>query len=143
MPAYSFGEDAQRFLVSLLVAAFAMNWIWEMSQMYLYRDMSEMNFSKAMIYCTLATFVDSVLTVGAYSLGRCFSREVLYVFMALFGATCAMAIEFAALSLGIWSYETSMPSVPFLNIGILPLIQLSVLMPLALAIAVYWTKRKS
>lgn len=131
------------FLVVLFASAFALNWIWEMAQMYFYRGMSQVSFLETTFYCTLATFGDAVLTIAGYMVGKLLTRSHLFLWMALFGAVSAVLIEFAALALGIWSYKSSMPAVPFLNIGMLPFLQLTILMPAALKIADLWEKRKN
>jgi hypothetical protein len=131
----NFGKISWRFIAVLFFAAFFLNWFWEMGQMYWYRGMSGMDFLKVTVYCTLATFGDALLTLGGYALGRLFTHRFLFLWMIIFGAICALLIEFAALNFDIWSYKRSMPMVPLINVGILPFVQLTVLMPVALWIA--------
>lgn len=53
-----------------------------------------------------------------------------FLLLVVIGATTAVAVELVALSLGWWSYTASMPRVPELGIGLLPVLQLGTLTPL-------------
>lgn len=140
------------FLVALFVAAFALNWFWEMLQMPAYAEISERPLSEAALICTLAGVGDAVVTLGAYGLGALVARRRrwgmaggwrAYTLMALFGAVCAVLIEWAALAAGRWSYSTQMLTVPLVKVGLLPFVQLALLTPAALWIATRWNERRA
>lgn len=145
------GFSIWSFPVILFVAAFVLNWIWEMTQMFAYVEMREQPASKTILFCALASVGDAVLTVVGYGLGAKLWRNRAwginyewkpYALMSLFGAVSAVIIEIAAINLGLWSYNEAMPSVSFIKVGILPLLQLALLMPAALLITVWWYDRK-
>ena len=54
----------------------------------------------------------------------------------------ATAVEWKALASGSWSYTDRMPIVPVLDVGLWPLVQLTLLAPAAFWIAGWWTKRR-
>lgn len=132
---------------TLFTFAFVLNWFWEMSQMYLYQGMSDAGFTKATLFCTIASFGDAVLTVIGYgitqlTLGKIINEWKPYLLMAVFGAVFAVIIEIAATEFGLWAYKQSMPKIPFTNIGLSPLLQLVILMPTSLSLSVYWINRR-
>lgn len=135
-----------KFYKALFTFAFILNWFWEMAQMYLYRGMSDVGFAKATLFCTAATFGDAALTVIGYQITRLILRGRIndwkpHLLMAVFGAVFAVIIELAATEFGIWSYKQSMPKIPLFNIGLSPLLQLAILLPMAFRLSFYWTNR--
>ncbi len=95
-------------------------------------------------YCTLATVIDALVTIGSYALAARLARnrEISggwkpYALMALFGAIWAVLFELAGKRLGLWSYSEMMPMVPIIKVGLLPLLQLAILMPAAMLITVW------
>ena len=63
------------YIATALVAAFVMNWLWEMAQMAAYREMAEMPWMRAIGTCTQATVGDVVMTLLAYAIGAGLRRE--------------------------------------------------------------------
>ena len=134
------------FLVALFVAAFGLNWPWEMLQMPGYVEMAGRPWRATALVCTRATFGDAAVTLGVYQLVALASRRRrsvkdgwrLYAAAALLGAVCAVVIEWVSLGAGHWSYTDRMPVVPGLDVGLWPLLQLTLLVPAALRAAVWW-----
>ena len=58
-----------------------------------------------------------------------------YIRAALLAAGCAAVIEAVALAMGHRSYIDRMPMVPLFGVGLGPLLQLTLLVPLTLRIA--------
>ena len=56
-------------------------------------------------------------------------------FLFCMGAACAVLFEWFALHLGLWSYGEQLIVVPFIGIGLLPFVQLTLLVPLAIWLA--------
>lgn len=142
--------SVRSFLVRLFVAAFLLNWIWEISQISFYIE-SGNSWQKKFLYCTLAAGGDAVLTLLAYGIGALFTRSMrwgigggwkVYLTLAVCGAFFALVIEWIAKAFGQWSYNERMPTVPFLQVGLLPFLQLTVLLPAALRLAMRRHKRK-
>ncbi len=95
--------------------------------------------SKSVFYCAIASIIDGISIVSIYLL----AMRILGVFSWKFyllagglGALFAIAFEKIALFLGLWSYGESMTVIPVLEIGILPFIQLTLLTPLSIYLAI-------
>jgi hypothetical protein len=138
----------KRYLVALFVAAFALNWPWEMAQMSAYVEMAGRPWGETLLTCTAATIGDALVTFAVYAAGALVTRNSrwalkggwrVYLSATLAGALCAVVIEWAALYAGHWSYSGGMPEV--LGVGVLPLIQLTLLVPAAFRVALWWYGR--
>lgn len=138
----------KRYLAALFVAAFALNWPWEMSQMSVYVEMAGRPWGETLLTCTAATIGDALVTLAVYAAGALVTRNSrwalkgdwkVYLSAALAGALCAVVIEWAALYAGHWSYTNGMPEV--LGVGVLPLMQLTMLVPAAFRVALWWYGR--
>ena len=70
-------------------------------------------------------------------------RWPVFAAAAFLGAVCAVVFERLALAAGRWSYTDRMPIVPVLGVGLWPLLQLTLLVPVAWAIAAWWAGRVS
>ena len=57
-------------LFALAATAFALNWIWEMAQMFAYAKKPADSFAETFIFCTLASIVDAVVTLAIYAILR-------------------------------------------------------------------------
>ncbi|CAN5410713.1 hypothetical protein BH20ACI2_BH20ACI2_05690 [soil metagenome] len=120
-----------------------MNWIWETAQISFYAE-SGKSWLVKILGCTLAAVGDALLTLLAYGFGALVTRNwrwgisggwKIYLTMALCGAVFAVIIEWIAMVSGHWSYNEGMPIMPFLQIGWLPFLQLTILLPAALRMA--------
>lgn len=140
------------FLIVLPIAAFGLNWTWEMAQMPAYTELASASWRESVRICTVATLGDAVITLGIYGIVAIATRRLrwglegswnVYATAALLGAAGAAAIEWRALALGRWSYSDRMPVVPILGVGLWPLLQLILLVPAAIWIAAWWTRRQS
>jgi uncharacterized membrane protein len=130
-----------KFLFWLFIIAAAINWPWEMLQMPGYQEMAYGSWSETAWMCFRASLGDGLITVIVYSL-TVLVRRALYkensmmrmqtfASLAILGAIVAVVIEKLALSVGRWSYSNVMPVMPILEVGLLPLLQLIILIPLA------------
>lgn len=137
-------------LVALSLAAFSLNWVWEMMQMPAYAEMAGQSWRDTLQTCTVATFGDVAITFAVYAVGSLAAGEVrwgttgrwnVYLTAALLGGVCAVAYEWKALGSGRWSYTERMPIVPIVEVGLWPLLQLVLLIPAALGIAAWWSNR--
>lgn len=111
-----------------------------MSQMFAFEIKPEESRFKVLLFCTLATVVDVLVTVGIYRLLVAISLSnpfIFYFFAALLGAVCAVFFELFAVRFELWKYGSAMPIVPFIKVGLLPFVQLTLLVPLAI-----WLARK-
>ena len=140
----------RRFLAALFVVSFGLNWLWEMFQMSDYVEMAGKAWRETVFACGIASLGDAAVTLliygaGALATGR--SKWLTdygykaYAAAALAGAASAVVIEWTAQGTGRWTYMNEMPVVPFLGTGLWPLLQLTVLVPLALGLAALWEGR--
>lgn len=138
------------FLGILAVSAFVLNLVWEVAQVFGYSSLAESSTLNSLILCMVASFADAVITLGAYLLVALIrwnvgwwlaARFQDFLIFAVFGAISATLIELVAINRGIWSYGSYMPIVPLLKIGLLPLLQLTILLPTALWFALKWRRR--
>jgi hypothetical protein len=139
------------FFAALFLAAFGLHWLWEMAQMPAYAEMAGRPWRETVVPCTLATLGDVAITLAVYGAGALAAghprwgatgRWNVYATAALLGGACAVAIEWKALASGRWSYTGSMPVVPVLGVGLWPLLQLTLLVPVALWLAGWWAGRR-
>lgn len=123
----------------LFVTAFLLNWIWEGGQMFAFRV--AWTWWACFFYCTLATVVDALATLIIFLLLTGFSTppdknfrmsKTVLANAALLGAICAIAFEQLAFTYNLWAYNELMPTLPILGTGLLPFLQLTILIPLAI-----------
>lgn len=138
------------FLVAFVAAAFTLNWLWEMAQMPAYGELARLPWRTTAVVCTTATLGDVLITLALYGVGALAAADLrwgmerrwnVYATLALLGAGTAAAIEWRALATGRWSYADGMPIAPVLGVGVLPLLQLPLLVPGACFLAASWTMR--
>ncbi len=134
------------FLIRLFVFAFLLNWIWEITQVTGYETMAGFSGFEKIFIITRATFVDAAIILGIYGIGAVIMRQArwamdggwaCYPVFALLGSSAATIIERIALSFDFWRYNEQMPIVPVLDVGLYPFLQLTLLAPVALRLAVW------
>lgn len=132
------------FFGLLSAAALVLNWLWEMAQMPAYAEMAGRPWLDTLLPCTRASLGDVALTLAVCGIGALISGRWLwaaqgtwnvYAGAALLGAILGAATECRLLASGRWSYTGRMPVVPVLGVGLWPLLQLTLLTPIALWIA--------
>lgn len=133
--------SAKRFFVFLAIVAFGLNWVWEMAQMFAFEIKPEDSRAKIFLFCTLASVVDALVTIFIYWLlakpAARADRFAPYLGFAFLGAWFAVFFEWFARFFDLWSYNEKMFVIPFLETGLLPFLQLTLLVPLAI-----WLTRK-
>jgi hypothetical protein len=136
----------------LALAAFAFNWHWEMLQMPAYAEMAGRPWRATLTTCTWAALGDVGTTLAIFGVGALAARKLrwgipgrwnVYLAAGLMAGACAIAIEWRALALGRWSYTEQMPIVPVLDVGLWPLLQLTLLVPGAMAMVAWWAARRA
>lgn len=139
------------FFALLLLAAFALNWLWEMVQMPAYAEMAGRTWGESAPTCTAAAAGDVVITLAIYAVAALAAGSLrwplenrwnVYAAATLLGAAWATAVEWRALAFGRWSYADQMPVVPTLGVGLWPFLQLTLLVPAALWMASRWPLRR-
>ena len=128
-------KRAKRFYPTLAITAFGLNWIWVMAQMFAYQIKPEESIWQIFLFCTLASVVDAIVTAAIYATLKSLLRlggTKFYLAAAFSGAWVAVFFEWLARLFNLWSYNERMPVIPFLETGLLPLTQLTLLVPLAI-----------
>ncbi len=121
----------------LFAVAFCLNWIWEIAQTFAF-EMSGVSIAKMLLFCTFASVVDGVVTVLIFWLLQRFLKSFdwkFYLAAAGSGALSAIFFEQIAFTFNLWSYGEQMPVLPFLGTGLLPFLQLMILVPTAIWLA--------
>ena len=135
------------FFAAVFILAFGLNFLWEMLQMSAYAEMSGRSWRETAPACALASMGDAALTLVIYWIGALVKRDwrwvmrgewKSYMTAAILAAGTAFVLEVAALATGNWSYINRMPVLPLFGVGLWPLLQLTLLVPLTLWIAMWW-----
>lgn len=140
------------YILRLAGLTFITQWFWEMLQMPAYAEMADQSWVKAASTCTIATFGDLAIVAFVYTVIAFNNRDwrwglapagTDYVIAALICAGVAIGVETFAITKGQWSYTEAMPRLPNTDVGLLPFLQLAVLVPLTLAVSHLWYKRST
>lgn len=128
---------AVRELIGLLTViftiAFLLHFVWEMWQIPFYLEMADAKHSDVVGLCTRATVGDAVMATIAYIMGALIARRAdwllvpkagpLFMYFAT-GLVLTMILEYRATEIADrWQYSELMPRLPFLNTGLIPLLQ--------------------
>lgn len=144
IPIYSDSrKEFTRFLVRLFLWSVILNYPWEMLQMPLYEGML---FSDPMswLVCFRASIGDGFIILTIWGFGYLLFRQRTWFqtknvknisLLVLSGAVIAIAFEIHALKTGRWVYSDLMPLLPYLGVGLSPLLQLMILPWLAMKLA--------
>jgi hypothetical protein len=113
-------------LLIIFIYAFALNWVWENLHSFLYVHYRGGGITQWVLL--RATLFDAVFItiLGAIFAGAVYLRNRMWL-AAVFGAVAAIGIELYALSSGRWAYNSYMPVIPLLRVGLTPTIQLGIL----------------
>lgn len=126
------------FLV-LAAITFILHLVWERSHIVLYTGYEKME-GRLPVYLW-ASLGDVMYTFVALGIASFFTTESLwflnatptnYMGLALLGFFIAVFVEYKAMALGRWHYTARMPR--FLGLGLSPLLQMTVLLPLSVYI---------
>ena len=136
------------YIVTFLVAV-AINVVWEIGQSVLFAPMG--GWLSGTWRCFVAGLGDGVIVLAiaasgwlAFRRGDWFVRPGLagYLFMGALSMAIAVAIEIGARATGRWSYTDQMPLFPVVEVGLVPVLQMTILPPLVFAVAARWVKAK-
>jgi hypothetical protein len=130
------------YMPAIFIAAVGLNFAWEIGQAFLYIGM---DYDAAMVvHCMMASFGDGFILWVIYLVGVFTFRDsrwfVLplaphYAVMLFAGLIISIIVEWIGLDLlNRWAYTASMPVIPVLNIGLIPVLQMLILPPIIFAI---------
>lgn len=122
------------------VISFVTNWAWEMAQMRAYATLADRPWHSTILPCSAAALADAGLTLALCGVSILLARARLPLLAssALLGAVAAVVIEKVELARGSWSYTEDMPIVPIIRVGLWPFLQLTVLVPISIGLALRW-----
>ena len=120
----------KRFFLIMTVSSFILNEVWELVQMPLY----EQPIYKIghIAFCTLAALADMIMVLLLYVCFGFIYKNPFWIWQSnwfkicivmLTGAAGAVLSEKRHLIIGSWAYDQSMPIVPFVNVGLSPVLQ--------------------
>lgn len=126
--------------INIAIFAFLLNFVWEMLQVPFFSGMTESQHWKAAKTCSVATGGDVAVSIVAFCLVAWLAgtrnwilhptRLQFGLFIGL-GVFWSVAVEIVATKvLHRWAYSNSMPLLPGLNIGIVPIMQWILILPL-------------
>jgi len=134
-------------LVAKLIALAALlsgvlHLVWENAQAPFYAGYE--SFGQHFWICLAVIPGDVVITLLIYGLVAAWRRDATWprqrrwqdaAAVALVGAAVAVALERHAISAGRWSYTAAMPVIPYLGVGLTPVLQMAILLPLSFYLA--------
>jgi len=122
----------------LALAAGLLHYAWETSHVGLYTNYGDLGGPLPVtLYATLGDIMYTLLAVLGVGI---FKRDMLWwlsartrdlALLALIGLAIALFVEYKAILLGTWEYLPAMPIIPILNVGLSPIIQMTILLPLS------------
>ncbi len=138
--------DTMLRLIAIVLPLF---FAWEMLQAPAFAGMPHDWWGSAVI-CGKATLGDVVIVLALFGIGmlvgrdfRWFARPKLgpYLAIVVVGIGVQVAVEWAALRTGRWSYTAWHPTLPPLGTGLFPVLQ-AVLFPLTFRLLALWEHRR-
>ena len=125
-------------IILLSLIAFVLHLVWENTQAPLFAGYS--SFGQHLPLCFLGTIGDVVFTAAVYLsiamlkndfgwIMRLSSKDI-FVLVAV-GFFFALGIEWRALLFGRWGYADIMPIIPYFQVGLTPILQMTLLLPLS------------
>lgn len=124
----------KRLTFTVLMLALLLSFVWEMLQMPLFKGMG-LNI-QSIIFCALAAVADTVMVLLLYFIFAVIYKDSFWVkrltaqriaILIVIGGIGAILAELRHLSAGTWNYSTSMPLLPFVNVGLVPVLQFMLL----------------
>lgn len=113
-------------LTVIFVIAFFLNLIWENLHVFLYANYQGRGITELILL--RATLFDAIfITIICLPFLFLPRLEKKNYWIIIIGVVLAVLIEWYALLTGRWSYNSHMPIIPFLNVGLTPTIQLALL----------------
>ena len=130
--------------VAVALYAFLLHFVWEFWQIAYFVDMPELSHRAGTWLCTQATFGDVVITLAAFWSTALWvrSRDWIHlpgrradIIFIIIGILTTIAVEWLATTVvHRWQYAATMPTIPGLGTGLMPLLQWLVVPHLILAL---------
>ena len=123
-----------RMIRIILALAFVLDFLWEMAQMPLFKNMPFTG--RTTLFCALATIADCIMVLLLYlGFGLIYKDPMWFrkpdilpvLFLIIAGGVGAVLAERQHLFEGNWAYNSYMPLVPVVDVGLSPILQFMVL----------------
>lgn len=123
-----------RLTATIIGISLLLNFAWEMLQMPLFKGM-DLNWQD-ILFCAAASVADTLMVVLLYYGFAIIYQELFWakqmswqriLLLMVVGFAGAVLAELRHTSAGNWSYSKSMPLLPVLNVGVVPVLQFIVL----------------
>lgn len=139
-----------RRLAVLFMVSVAINFVWEVAQMPLFAvNVSPLEYAA---HCFVPSLGDGIILLMIFLAGWLVfrrpdwaDRPALpgYALMLSCGFVIATVIELGAVYvLNRWEYAASMPRLPYLGVGLVPVLQMLVLPPVIFKVTAWWLGRR-
>jgi len=134
----------EKQIIFLSLIAFVMHIVWENAQAPLFQGYA--SFASHFPMCLVGTVGDVAITLFTYFIVALLKNDINwistlnkkdFVTLAVIGFFIAIGIEWRALLFGQWVYADAMPIIPYLKVGLTPILQMIFLLPLSM----YLTKK--
>ena len=125
---------AVKILFIVAGVSFLLNIAWENLQAPLYQGYS--NFWQHLPICSIASLGDVLIILLLYLVLAIINKDILWVakiskreviILIVLGVLVAVGIEKWALTTLRWQYTSTMPLIPFVEVGLLPIFQMGIL----------------
>ncbi len=133
-----------KYIAILTIIAFLLHIVWENAQAPLYAGYQ--SFSLHFPVCFIGTVGDVVITLLVLAFLRLLKKDNLqtaadFMALAIIGFIIAVFIEQNALLVGKWNYAPTMPLIPYFQVGLAPILQMTILLPLSFYLAKLFNKK--
>ena len=137
-------------LAALFVISVLLNFPWEVAQMPLYVEGG--SWFEFALHCIVPSLGDGLIVMLIFCVGWVARRRsdwadqpgpAGYVLMLITGFSIAVIVEWMGFYvIKRWSYTSSMPLLPGLGIGIVPVLQMLILPPIIFRLNGWWLARR-
>ena len=136
-----------RFIFTITVLAFLLNFIWELIQIPFYKGSSYSIDHIA--FCVLASLADAIMVLLLYFGFASIFRNPFWikhskwqriVIVILIGGASSIVVEIWHLSSVNWAYADSMSIIPIVNVGLSAVLQFMILPVLVYFLSLYYLK---
>jgi len=131
------------FFYILIFVSLALHVVWESLHVELYTGYEHITGLPIVLYASLGDVLYTFLALGVVALFRDLPRALFsmhprdYIGLAVLGFFISVFVEYKAFFFMRWEYTDAMPIIPFLGIGLSPVLQMTILLPLSVWISWY------
>lgn len=137
-------------LAALFVISVLLNFPWEVAQMPLYVE--EGSWFDFALHCIIPSLGDGLIVMLIFGVGWAVRGRsdwtdqpgwAAYALMLMTGFSVAVIVEWVGFyGLNRWSYTASMPVLPGLGVGVVPVLQMLILPPFIFKMTGWWLARR-